>query len=144
MSDHEILSVRTFAAPPDAVYGAFADPTRLAQWWGPAGFTNTVEAFELRAGGAFRIVMRGPDGAEYDNEKRFVAVQPGGLVVFDHLQPVHTFRMTMRFEPAGTGTKLTWHMRFTRPLAPDMRAFLAGANEQNFDRLQAHLAAAAR
>lgn len=144
MSDHEILSTRTFAAPPEAVYGAFADPARLAQWWGPSGFTNTVGPFELRAGGAFHIVMRGPDGAEYDNHSRFVEVHAGRRVVFDHLEPVHTFRMTMLFEPAGGGTKLTWHMRFTKALAPATRAFLIGANEQNFDRLQAHLAAAAR
>lgn len=55
------------AAPRGRVFDAFADPARLAQWWVPAGFTNTVTEFDFRPGGAWRLVMRAPDGAEFAN-----------------------------------------------------------------------------
>jgi uncharacterized protein YndB with AHSA1/START domain len=33
---------RKIAAPPSSVFAAFEDSSRLAVWWGPAGFTNTL------------------------------------------------------------------------------------------------------
>ena len=38
-----------------------------ARWWGPDGFTNTITTFDLRPGGAWRFVMHGPDGTNYEN-----------------------------------------------------------------------------
>ena len=40
-------------------------PTKLAQWWGPKGFTNPVVKSRQRVGGAIRIHMRSPDGIVY-------------------------------------------------------------------------------
>lgn len=138
--DREIVSARTLEAPPAEVWAAFAEPARLAQWWGPNGFTNTIHAFDLRPGGTFHLLMRGPDGVEYDNRKRFVEVTPGRRVAYDHLQPMHVFRMTMEFEPAGAGTRLTWRMVFESAAElTRLRTLLAAANEENFDRLAAHL-----
>ena len=30
------------------------DPARIARWWGPAGFTNTIHTFDFRPGGEWR------------------------------------------------------------------------------------------
>lgn len=49
--DREILTVREFDAPRERVFEAFTDPARLARWWGPKGFTNTFQEFDLRPGG---------------------------------------------------------------------------------------------
>jgi uncharacterized protein YndB with AHSA1/START domain len=38
----------------EQVFAAISDPQRLARWWGPAGFTNTFNVFELRNGGRRR------------------------------------------------------------------------------------------
>jgi uncharacterized protein YndB with AHSA1/START domain len=38
----EIVSSRIFNAPIDLVYTAWIDPNHLKNWWGPAGFTNTL------------------------------------------------------------------------------------------------------
>jgi hypothetical protein len=43
----------------------WTDPSHLAQWWGPHGFTNPVCEMDVRPGGALRIVMRAPDGTDY-------------------------------------------------------------------------------
>lgn len=138
---HEIVSARVFDAPRDVVYGAFSDPRQLAQWWGPRGFTNTFHEFDLRPGGAWRFVMHGPDGAEYQMAKDFIEVVPPERVVLQHLGPMHSFRMTMGFGDLGERTHVTWRMRFeSQEEADRVRALVAEANEQNFDRLAAHLA----
>ena len=137
----EILSERVFDAPRERVFRAFSDPDRLERWWGPAGFTNTIEEFDLRPGGAWRLVMHGPDGTDYRNESVFAAVAAPERVVFDHLEPVHGFRMTMTFAQEGARTRLTWRMLFDRAEEADrVRGLVAAANEQNFDRLAEVLA----
>jgi len=136
----EIVSVREFAFPRERVYAAFADPARLAVWWGPQGFTNSIHEFDLRPGGAWRLTMRGPDGAEYHNESAFTEVVPFERIAFEHLEPVHRFVMTMTFAGDHGRTTLTWRMRFANDAeVARLGNFLASANEQNFDRLAAHL-----
>lgn len=64
-SDREFVITRVFDAPRELVWQAWTDPARMAQWWGPRTFTNPVCELDVRPGGAYRIVMCGPDGAEY-------------------------------------------------------------------------------
>lgn len=138
----EIVTTRVFAAPPPVVFAAFSNPHRLAQWWGPEGFSSTFQRFELRPGGRWHLVMHGPDGANYPNENEFTTVEPQHEIVFEHLDPAHRFRMTMTFEAHPEGARLTWRMLFeSLEHLARIRDFLVQANEQNFDRLAAHLAA---
>jgi uncharacterized protein YndB with AHSA1/START domain len=141
----EVVSARVFEAPRARVFEAFSDPRQLAQWWGPNGFRNTVEALELRPGGALRLVMHGPDGKDFHNVARFLEVASPERVVFEHLEPIHRFTMAMTFVELGDQTLLVWRMRFAERAEADRVAeFVAGANEQNFDRLAAHLVRSAR
>ena len=140
-ADREIISTRVFAATPAQVFAAFADPARLALWWGPNGFKNTLHEFDLRVGGKWRLTMHGPDGANYENVSEFLEIVPAARVVYQHLEPVHRFRMTMTFAPRGPQTELTWTMRFENAdEVAKIGKFIVAANEQNFDRLAAHLA----
>ena len=145
-SRFDIVTTRTFDAARERVFHAFANPKELAHWWGPHGFTNTIREFDFRPGGAWRLTMHGPDGAAYDNESRFLAIETPARIVFEHLQPMHWFEMTMTFADAPAGkTVLTWRMSFERtPENEKLRSFLTTANEQNFDRLEAHLRTTAR
>jgi uncharacterized protein YndB with AHSA1/START domain len=137
----EVLSTRVFAAPREVLFKAFSDPTQLAQWWGPGGFTTTIHEFDLRPGGKWRLTLHGPNGADYRNEKSFIEVVQPERIVFDHLDPVHGFRMTMLHEEQNGKTRLTWRMRFVLPEeGAKLHDVIAEANEQNFDRLEAHLA----
>ncbi len=63
--EREIVIERVFDAPRELVYRAWTDPQHLARWWGPKGFTNPVCTADVRAGGAWHIVMRAPDGREH-------------------------------------------------------------------------------
>jgi uncharacterized protein YndB with AHSA1/START domain len=139
--DSEIVSSRDFAVSRESLFAAFRDPARLAAWWGPAGFTNTIHCFDFRPGGAWRFTMHAPDGTAYPNESHFTAIETPAHIVFIHEGPVHRFEMTMTLAALPAGTRLTWRMRFDDATeAARLRGFIAAANEQNFDRLQTHLA----
>ncbi len=136
-----VVNTRDFAAAPTRLYQAFREPAELASWWGPRGFTNTFQKFEFRPGGEWRLTMQAPSGERYENASRFLETTEPSRIVFEHLGPLHWYRMTITLEPVPRGTRLTWHMRFESPekCAP-LRDFIFTANEENFDRLSAHLA----
>ena len=139
--NNTITSERLLAATPEAVFRAFTDPTHLARFWGPNGFTNTFHVFEPRAGGSWRFTMHGPDGTDYLNDVTFVEVTPHTRIVFIHHEPVHRFVMTMTFTAEHDATRLRWQMEFdTVEEVMTMQPYITVANEQNFDRLQAVLA----
>ena len=54
---------RTFHAPAEAVFDAWTSPEVMRRWYhvGPEWETPEVEV-DLRVGGRWRIVMRGPEG----------------------------------------------------------------------------------
>jgi uncharacterized protein YndB with AHSA1/START domain len=141
ISDSEIFSARIFDYPPKALFNAFADPQKLAQWWGPAGFTNTFEEFDFRPGGFWRFTMHGPDGADYINESQFIEITEPQRIIFMHLRTMHKFKMTMTFEAIkGNKTRLSWRQEFeTAEECERVMKFAGPANEENFDRLEAIL-----
>ena len=141
VADREIVSTRILDASPERVFAALADPARLARWWGPAGFTSTIHELDLRPGGAWRLTMRGPDGAEYPSESVFVEVAAPERIAFRHLSAAHPYEMTISLEEHGGGTRLSWRMRHaTAAECARVRPFVVAGNEQNFDRLAAELA----
>jgi uncharacterized protein YndB with AHSA1/START domain len=60
-----MTTVRVFDAPRELVWKAWTEPKRLAQWFGPKGFTNPVCEADPRPGGVLRITMQAPDGTQY-------------------------------------------------------------------------------
>lgn len=135
----EIVSTRHFQQPREALFAAYADPQRLARWWGPAGFRNTFALFEFRPGGHWRFTMHGPDGKDYANHSVFREVEAPARIVLEHLNAPH-FEMHITHTEEAGGTRLTWRMRFDDARTRDAVArYAVPANEQNFDRLQAEL-----
>jgi uncharacterized protein YndB with AHSA1/START domain len=58
----ELVITRTFDAPRELVFKAFAETERLARWWGPQGCTIHVSTLDFRPGGVFHYRMALPDG----------------------------------------------------------------------------------
>ena len=138
--DRTIRTSRTFATTREILWTLFENPEHLEVWWGPSGFTNTFEAFDFRDGGAWRFVMHGPNGAAYPMRKTFVAIRKPEVIILDHEDPVHGFRMFMNFYAAEGGTTLDWNMAFDHAEeAARVRPFVEPANEQNLDRLEQRL-----
>ena len=63
-SDREIQMTRVFDAPRHLVFDAFSKPELLKRWFGPRGFSLVVCEVDLKVGGGFRFVLRGPDGKD--------------------------------------------------------------------------------
>src|SRR3982751_303751 len=63
-SDQEILMTRVFDAPRRLVFDAFTKPELLKRWFGPRGWSLVVCEVDLKDGGTFRFVLRGPDGRD--------------------------------------------------------------------------------
>ena len=135
-----IVSTRILHAPVHLAYRAFEDPIHLSNWWGPHGFTNTFNTFDLRVGGKWSLVMHGPDGANYNNESVFLMVEKPHRVAWYRLtNPL--FHMLLSFDtmPNNT-TRFTFHMIFeTAEACEAIRHYVIDKNEENFDRLEMEL-----
>ena len=62
--DREIVMTRVFDAPRHLVFDAFTTPDLLKRWFGPRGWSLVVCEVDLKVGGGFRFVLRGPDGTD--------------------------------------------------------------------------------
>jgi len=139
--ERAFVHTRTLAAPRERVWRALSEPALLARWWGPAGFTNTFERFDLAPGGTWRFTMHGPDGTDYANESVFAEVAAPARLVFDHLSG-HHFRMTITLDAVNdSSTRVGWLQVFDSAAErARIAAFVVPANEQNLDRLAALVA----
>ena len=131
----EILLSRTFDAPRELVWQAMTDPQHVIHWWGPRGFTTTIETMDVRPGGVWSHIMRGPDGTEYQNHSVFTEVvkperisfaQGGGTKGKSDIQ----FQATWTFDTVDEGkTKVTIRMVFPSAAARDLVVREYGAIE---------------
>jgi uncharacterized protein YndB with AHSA1/START domain len=148
-TDREIVVSRAFDAPRELVWEAWTKPEHVAKWWGPNGFTTTIEEFDVSPGGRFKQVMHGPDGTDYPNLSIFREIVPSERIVYSHGGGKQGgvgahFEATWTFEAIGKGrTRVTGRLLF--PTAED-RDFVVkeyGAIEggkQTLARLAAHVA----
>lgn len=115
-SDRELVVSRVFDAPRELVWRAWTEPRHLAKWWGPRGFTTTIEVMDVRPGGEWRHVMHGPDGTDYPNRTLFKEVLKPEKIVLTNTggrteQDVQ-FESTWTFEDLGGKTRVTIRMVF--------------------------------
>lgn len=107
---------RRIGAPPERVFAAWTDPKVLERWYGPEGFTTSVESIDPRPGGILRLTMQGPDGRRYPNRIRYVEVVPPERIVHRHEPEAGTvpgdFTTTITFRPDGDGTIVTLTLSF--------------------------------
>jgi uncharacterized protein YndB with AHSA1/START domain len=143
IGERELVLTRVFDAPRDLVFRAWTEPTRMAQWWGPRGFTNPVCELDVRPGGVWRIVMRGPGGIEVcaTGEYREV-VAPERLVFTNNAMDMAGNLLlegltTVTFADDGGKTRMTLKTRAVGrvPQAPQMLAGMEIGWSQSLDRL---------
>ena len=117
-AEWEIVITRVFDAPRELVWQAWTDPRHVVHWWGPTGFTTTIEKMDVRPGGVWKHVMHGPDGTDYPNSSVFKEVVKPERIVFSHGGgkaggPGVHFTATWTFEAlSGNKTRVTIHMVF--------------------------------
>ena len=129
IADREIVATRVFDAPRELVFQMWVDPQHVAQWWGPNGFTSTIQEMDVRPGGAWRLVMHGPDGTDYPNKSVYVEIVRPERIVYDHVSGPQ-FRMTATFaDESGNKTRVTVRMVFETAALRDKTAKEFGAVE---------------
>ncbi|HEX4056382.1 MAG TPA: SRPBCC domain-containing protein [Tepidisphaeraceae bacterium] len=158
-TDRDFVIMRVLDAPRDLVFQAWTNPRHMAQWWGPHHFTNPVCEMDVRPGGAWRIVMLGPDGAEHPAKGVYHEIVPPRRIVMtvNHSdlsdqwhdlvnphrdkskgKPALEATMTVTFDEMNGKTRLTIRQRFES--AAVREAFLKiGMNEgwsQSLERLK--------
>jgi uncharacterized protein YndB with AHSA1/START domain len=144
-----LVIARTLAAPRSLVWQAWSDPAHLPRWWGPKGFSTVVEEIEVRPGGVWRFVMKGPDGAAFKNRIIFQEVVAPERLVYamddDGVGEFPVFDATVTFGEQGEKTLLTMRMVFdsatTREAMVKFGAVEGG--ESTVDCLEEHLASMA-
>lgn len=137
----EIVSSRIVNASIDMVYAAWAEPEHLKNWWGPAGFTNTFQEFDLRPGGKWKFIMHGPGKGNYKNDCEFIKIDKPHLIAWKrHSKPI--FQVVATFEEvSANNTKVLFRQIFnTEAECMKVKPYVVDKNEENFDRLEMELA----
>ncbi len=132
--DREIIMSRLIDAPRDLVWEAMTKPEHVVHWWGPNGFTNTLEKLDFRVGGEWHHVMHGPDGRDYPSRSVYTAIEKphriefctGGTYKGD---PKAVFEAIWTFEAVAAQTKVTIHLLFPNAQARNMAVEKIGAIE---------------
>jgi uncharacterized protein YndB with AHSA1/START domain len=115
----DLVLERVVDVSPELVWAAWTQPEHLMKWFCPAPWRVVECEIDLRPGGLFRTLMRGPDGTEMTHVGCYLEVVPAKRLVWtDALEGGYRpnrerqslpFRFTARIliEPQGTGTKYT-------------------------------------
>lgn len=107
MVDNALEIRRMLPAPPERVFAAWTDASRLARWMSPVGHAR-VDA-NPRPGGRLRVVMVG-DGREIEHVGEYVEVEPPHRLSFTWSSPYtgsEPSLVTVDLVPADGGTQLT-------------------------------------
>lgn len=138
----ELVLTRIFDAPRDLVFKVWTDPKHIPHWWGPHGFTTTVQAMDVRPGGAWRFTMRGPDGNDYPFVGEYVEVVAPERIVFVgqiHLTSGHDVWTEVSFADEDGKTKVKIHQVYAME-SPATRGAPIGWSQQ-LERLEKYLVA---
>jgi uncharacterized protein YndB with AHSA1/START domain len=107
---NEIAMTRTFDAPRELVFAMWTNPDHVEWWFGPHGFSMTIESMDARPGGSWKFVMHGPDGRNYDNHIVYSVVESPSRLCYSHMAPKFDVKIT--FEDVNGKTRLTSRMIF--------------------------------
>jgi uncharacterized protein YndB with AHSA1/START domain len=148
-SEREVVVTRVFDAPRELVWEAWTDPKHVVNWWGPRGFTTTIEEMDVRPGGVWKHVMHGPDGTDYPNRSVFTEVVKPERIVYSNAGgrkdgPGASFEGRWTFDAVeGSRTRVTIRMIFVSAAERARMAKEFGVVEggkQTLERLGEHLA----
>ena len=150
--DRDIVVERAFDAPRRAVFAAYTQPDLLRRWFGPHGFTLTECEIDLRVGGHWRYVVRGPslngtDRNEMILQGYYREVEPPELLVTtqvfgDEYIADNASIASARFEEHDGRTTLTISVRYATGAERDEMATsgMAEGMGQGYERLDDLLA----
>jgi uncharacterized protein YndB with AHSA1/START domain len=106
-----IIMSRDFNAPRRLVFEAWTRPEHLMRWWGGCKeMTMAVCEVDLRVGGAYRFVVRMPDGQEFGFRGVYREIAAPERLVYTHVfepMPEHEALVTLLLEERDGKTHMT-------------------------------------
>jgi uncharacterized protein YndB with AHSA1/START domain len=69
---------RRLAAPWQVVFRQWIEPSEVAAWFGPMGYSVTAHLIEPEPGGSWRVTLRSPAGEDFVVVGRYLEVDPPG------------------------------------------------------------------
>lgn len=145
--DREVVLTRVVDADLRTAFDAWADPTQIVKWFGPAGFSLDTSEIDIRPGGRWRFMMVAPDGTEFPNRMEFLRVEDQKLIEARHGTDADddpdAFHLLVTFDAQDNG-KTVVTLRQMHPSA-ERRAIVIGFGAvefggQTLDKLAAHAA----
>ena len=138
-TDCEIVLTRVFDAPRRLVFDAMTKPELLKRWFGPREWSLTVCEVDLKAGGAWRFVLRGPDDREMSMHGVYREIRrPAGSVHTEIIDPfpVESVVTTVLNEESGR-TTLIGTVRYPSKEIRDMvaKSGMEHGAAETYDRL---------
>lgn len=127
-TDAGLTLTRTLNAPRERVWRAWTDAEQMKKWFSPPGFTTPHADVDLRIGGAYRIVMRAPDGVDNVAVGMFRVIEPPARLAYtwnweDPASNVGDTLVTIELRDAGARTELVLiHERLPGKEAVDLHA----------------------
>jgi uncharacterized protein YndB with AHSA1/START domain len=101
----ELVMSRTFKAPRSLVFEAWTTAEHVARWFTPRPLTTSACTVDFRPGGAFRVVMRMPDGLEHPFEGSYTDIVKDERIVFvGRIHGEVDVETTVTFKDAGNDT----------------------------------------
>ena len=115
--DRSITVTRVIEASPERVYEAFVDPTELAAWLPPEGFSGEVHEFDASEGGTFRMSFNADieelEPYSHSFHGTYKELSPGERIVYteefesDNPGMAGETTTTVTFEKVPDGTEVT-------------------------------------
>jgi uncharacterized protein YndB with AHSA1/START domain len=145
--ERDIVMTRLFNAPRRLVFDAWTRPELLRRWYGARGWSLPVCEIDLRPGGTYRYVMRGPDGVEVTLRGTYRDVDPPEMLVSTEAfegfleegwrpedETVSTMLLTEQDGQTTWTLTTTYRSREMRDAAYELKQAWEGMS-QSFDRL---------
>lgn len=124
-TNEEFVITRTFNAPRELVFNAFANEEALSKWWGPAGMQLIVLRLNFEPKGTFHYKMEANGHAMY------------GIFHYKNIEPTHLIEYVSSFSNEnGDITKAPFDIDF--PLELFNQVTLTENNGKTILRLQGY------
>lgn len=87
LENNTLIIERTFNAPIDKLWKAYADKEWFEKWWGPEGWQTTVKEFDFSVGGKLHYGMKCVD----ENQGEWFGQESWGLMQFEAVDEPNSF-----------------------------------------------------